>query len=87
MIECKMEIVIGDMAYTPKSWVDNDKFRKMALSRKILLDKIQDAEDELIMLQRQIRTKRAIEQRKQSKEYKRLMLEELRKNRSRYAWI
>ena len=89
MIECKMEIVIGDMVYTPKSshYTTLGNFRKTAIARKILLSKIQDAEDELIMLQRQIRTKRAVEQRKQSKEHKRLMLEELRKNRSRYAWI
>ena len=71
------------MVYTPKSCVDNDKFRKMELARRILLDKINVAENDIIYLQRQIRFKRAIEQRKQSREHKRLMLEELLKNRSR----
>ena len=79
------EIVIGDMVYTPKSsyYTTINKFREMKQTRGILLSKIQDAEDELINLQRQIRAKRAIEQRKQSKEHKRLMLEELLKKQSR----
>lgn len=96
MIECKMEgynhmdeIVIDDMAYIPKSSYHRDvtNFRQMKIARKSLLDKIEEAELTIKMLNRQILANRIISQRKQTREYKRLMLEELRKNRSRYDWI
>ena len=91
------EIVIGDMVYTPNTaflmtehHANVKEFRKMKIARSTLLSKINDAEHEVMMLNREIsfireieRNNRKVEQRKQTIEHKRLMLEELLKYQSR----